>query len=117
MGARTPINLPALSTTIGAMAMALEKLGGKAAVDLIDWALNPTIADIVTSWPAVIDATRAKALGLEPDPDFESIVAEYIRKTCAWLKQLNSNNVLHLSSGLAAETQITTSNQRQYKTL
>ena len=35
MSARTPINLPALSTTIGAMAMALEKLGGKAAVDLI----------------------------------------------------------------------------------
>ena len=86
MGARTPINLPALSTTIGAMAMALEKLGGKAAVDLIDWALNPTIADIVTSWPAVIDATRVKALGLEPDPDLESIVAKHIRENLRMAK-------------------------------
>ena len=79
-GARTAINLPALSTTVGAMAAALEKLGGKAAVDLIDWTPDPTIANIVTSWPAVIDAARARSLGLEPDPDFESIVAEYIRE-------------------------------------
>ena len=79
-GARTAINLPALSTTVGAMAAALEKLGGKAAADLIDWTPDPTIANIVTSWPAVIDAGRARALCLTPDPDFESIVAEYIRE-------------------------------------
>ena len=79
-GARTAVNLPALSTTVGAMAAALEKLGGKAAADLIDWTPDPTIANIVTSWPAVIDAARARSLGLEPDPDFESIVAEYIRE-------------------------------------
>ena len=78
-GARTAINLPALTTTVGAMALALEKLGGKAAADLIDWTPNPTIANIVTSWPAVIDAARARALGLLPDPDFESIVANYLR--------------------------------------
>ena len=78
-GARTAINLPALTTTVGAMAQALEKLGGKAAADLIDWIPEPTIANIVTSWPAVIDAARARALGLLPDPDFESIVADYIR--------------------------------------
>ena len=79
-GARTAVNLPALSTTVGAMAAALEKLGGKAAADLIDWTPDATIANIVTSWPAVIDAARARALGLEPDPDFESILAEYIRE-------------------------------------
>ena len=79
-GARTAINLPALSTTVGAMAAALEKLKGKAAADLIDWTPDPTIANIVTSWPAVIDAARARALGLLPDPNFESIVAEYIRE-------------------------------------
>ena len=77
-GARTAINLPALTTTVGAMALALEKLGGKAAADLIDWTPEPTIANIVTSWPAVIDAARARALGLLPDPDFETIVSDYI---------------------------------------
>jgi nucleoside-diphosphate-sugar epimerase len=79
-GARTAVNLPALSTTVGAMATALEKLGGKAAADLIDWTPEPAIANIVTSWPAVIDAARARGLGLLPDPDFESIVADYIRE-------------------------------------
>jgi D-erythronate 2-dehydrogenase len=79
-GARTAVNLPALTTTVGAMAAALEKLGGKAALDLIDWKPDPTIANIVTSWPAVIDAARARALGLQPDPDFESIVASYMRE-------------------------------------
>ena len=79
-GARTAINLPALSTTVGAMAAALEKVGGKAAADLIDWTPDPVIANIVTSWPAVIDAARARALGLQSDPNFESIVADYIRE-------------------------------------
>lgn len=78
-GARTAVNLPALTTTVAAMAMALEKLSGKATADLIDWSPNSAIANIVTSWPAVIDAARARALGLLPDPDFESIVADYMR--------------------------------------
>ena len=79
-GARTAINLPALTTTVGAMAVALEKIAGKAAADLIDWIPNPAVAHIVTSWPAVIDAARARALGLLPDADFESIVSDYIRE-------------------------------------
>jgi D-erythronate 2-dehydrogenase len=77
-GARTAINFPALTVTVAAMAQALEKLAGKAAVDLIDWVPNAAIANIVTSWPSVIDAGRARALGLLPDPDFESIVAAYM---------------------------------------
>ena len=79
-GARTAINLPALTTTVGAMASALSKLGGQAAFDLIDWTPDPVIANIVTSWPAVIDAARARALGLLPDTDFESIVADYMKE-------------------------------------
>ncbi|MBC7648798.1 MAG: NAD-dependent epimerase/dehydratase family protein [Vitreoscilla sp.] len=79
-GARTAMNLPALTTTVGAMAAALEKLGGKDAAGLIDWTPNAAVANIVTSWPAVIDAARAKALGLQPDPNFESIIANYMRE-------------------------------------
>ncbi len=79
-GARTAINFPALTVTVGAMADALAKLGGKAAADLIDWVPNAQIANIVTSWPSLIDAARARALGLLPDPDFESIVLDYMRE-------------------------------------
>ena len=89
-GARTAINFPALTTTVGAMALALEKLGGRAAADLIDWTPEPTIANIVTSWPAVIDAARARGLGLLPDPDFESIVGDYIRDEMSENPRINA---------------------------
>ena len=79
-GARTAINLPALSTTVGAMATALEKVAGKAIADLIDWTPDPVIANIVTSWPASIDAARARTLGLQPDTDFASIIRAYIHE-------------------------------------
>ena len=74
----TAINLPALKTTAGEMAAALERLAGKAVADLIDWTPDPAIAKIVTSWPAHIDAARARGLGLQPDTDFESIIREYV---------------------------------------
>ncbi|AYQ30205.1 MULTISPECIES: D-erythronate dehydrogenase [unclassified Polaromonas] len=77
-GARTAINLPALKTTVGEMAAALERLAGKEAAGLIDWTPDPTIANIVTSWPAAIDAARARSLGLLPDGDFDSIIAAYL---------------------------------------
>ena len=79
-GARTAINLPALTTTVGGMVDALEKLAGKATTALIDWTPNEAVANIVGNWPSVIDAARARALGLLPDPDFESIVAEFMRE-------------------------------------
>jgi D-erythronate 2-dehydrogenase len=77
-GARTAINLPALKTTVGDMALALEQMAGKDVAALIDWTPDPVIARIVTSWPATIDAARARALGLLPDSDFASIIAAYL---------------------------------------
>lgn len=77
-GARTAINLPALQTTAGEMAAALERVAGRAVAELIDWTPDPAIAGIVTSWPANIDAARARALGLLPDRNFDNIIAEYL---------------------------------------
>lgn len=77
-GARTAVNLPALTTTVGDMAAALARLAGQAAADLIDWTPDPAIARIVTSWPSRIDAARARALGLLPETDFDAIIAAYL---------------------------------------
>lgn len=77
-GARTAINLPALKTTAGDMAAALERVAGKQVAALIDWTPDPAVAKIVTSWPAHIDAVRARGLGLLPDPDFETIIRDYV---------------------------------------
>ena len=78
-GPRIGLNLPALTTTPAEMAAALEKVAGKAATDLIDWQVDPKIAALVTSWPARIDAARARGLGLLPETDFEAIVRDYVR--------------------------------------
>ncbi len=79
-GARTAMNLPALRTTAGEMADALAKLAGKAVADLIDWTPDAAIINIVTSWPASIDAARARTIGLLPDTDFASIIRTYMRE-------------------------------------
>ena len=79
-GARTAINLPALATTPRKMAEALTRLAGAEVSRLIDWQPDPAISKLVTSWPATVDAARARALGLLPDADFDSIVAEYLRE-------------------------------------
>jgi nucleoside-diphosphate-sugar epimerase len=82
-GARTAINLPALKTTAGEMAAALERSAGKAAASLIDWTPDPAIEKIVSSWPAHVDAARARSLGLLPDESFDAIISEYLRENPA----------------------------------
>lgn len=77
-GARTAINLPAITTTVGDMATALEHVAGKQVAGLIDWVPDPSVARIITSWPSRIDATRGRALGLMPDRDFKSIIQAYL---------------------------------------
>jgi len=77
-GARTAVNLPALTTTVGEMAQALERVAGKAASALLDWQPDAEISRIIGSWPSRIAARRAQALGLSASTDFETIVREYI---------------------------------------
>jgi nucleoside-diphosphate-sugar epimerase len=77
-GSRTAMTLPGLTTTPGAMAAAMDRVAGRAASDLIDWAGDPAIAAIVTSWPARFETRRAHALGLRADQSFDDIVREYL---------------------------------------
>ena len=79
-GPRIGLNLPALTTTTGKMAEALERVAGKAAADLVDWTPDANIRKIVATWPARISAQRAKGLGLLPIGSFEEIVREYVRE-------------------------------------
>ena len=79
-GSRTAMNLPALTTTPAEMVAALERVAGPAPVRLIDWEVDPAVAQIVQSWPARFDTQRAQALGLQADPDFDSIVRAYLQE-------------------------------------
>ena len=79
-GPLTAINLPSMRTSVGEMADALERVGGKAATALLDWTPDASVQRLVKTWPGNVASGRARALGLQPDPDFESVVREYIRE-------------------------------------
>lgn len=73
---RRAVNLPALTVTVAQMVAALERASPGASA-LIDWAVDPVIAAMVTNWRARIRSDRATRLGLTPDPDMDSIVAAH----------------------------------------
>ncbi|WP_295376260.1 hypothetical protein, partial [uncultured Stenotrophomonas sp.] len=74
----SPINLPGVSVTACEMAQALRIVAGDATADRIRWQPDERIERIVGSWPGRWDTTRAQALGLRADPDFESIIRAYM---------------------------------------
>lgn len=78
LGRRRVINLPGVSVTAAGMVAALERVGGAAAARRVRWARDATVERIVGSWPGAWDTTRAAALGLRGDEDFESIVRAYV---------------------------------------
>ncbi|MEU2718211.1 D-erythronate dehydrogenase [Streptomyces sp. NPDC007205] len=75
---QVPVNLPALSVSVAEMLATLRQVAGDAVAGLVTINPDPAIEAIVTSWPAVFDNRRAAALGLEPDPNFLSVVQDYL---------------------------------------
>ncbi|MFC9132686.1 D-erythronate dehydrogenase [Streptomyces sp. NPDC057099] len=73
-----PVNLPALTVSVAEMLTTLRRVAGDAAADLVTVAPDGAVEAVVGSWPSVFDNTRAAALGLEPDPSFESVVRDYL---------------------------------------
>ncbi|CAM5299600.1 D-erythronate dehydrogenase [Streptomyces purpurascens] len=73
-----PVNLPALTVSVAEMLSTLRRVAGDAAADLVTVAPDPEVEAVVGSWPSVFDNSRAAALGLEPDPSFESVVRAYL---------------------------------------
>lgn len=78
LGLSRTINLPGISVSVGEMVAALEKVAGPEVVARITFAPDPAIERIVNSWPGAWDTSRAKALGLVADRDFESIIRAFI---------------------------------------
>lgn|GEM_PF-2321885 len=79
LGGRAALNLPALTVTVQQMLDALREVGGEAALRLVRFEPDADIARIVGGWPARFHSPRAQALGLHPDPDFGSIVRQYLQ--------------------------------------
>src|ERR1019366_1644004 len=68
------LNLPGISVSIEEMVATLEKVAGKATVDRVEFTPDPVIEEIVSTWPAEFESTRARAMGFKGDEDFASIL-------------------------------------------
>jgi nucleoside-diphosphate-sugar epimerase len=77
-GGRTALNLPALTVRVADMLDALESVAGSAARAHVRFEHDAAIARIVGGWPARFEAGRSLRLGLAPDPDFRSVVLQYL---------------------------------------
>jgi D-erythronate 2-dehydrogenase len=75
---RMAMNLPALNVTVGQMLDALEQVAGAAVRARVRFEPDARIAGIVAGWPRAARWPRAAALGLAPDPDFASVIRQYI---------------------------------------
>ena len=72
------INVPGLHVGVGEMVAALRRTAGDAVADRVKWQLDPAIDRIVSTWPARFAPVLGPALGMQADPDFDSIIHAYI---------------------------------------
>ena len=73
-----PVNLPALTLSVGEMLATLRQVAGDTVADRVTLAPDPAVQAIVGSWPATFDHGRAATLGLRPDASFLSVLEDYL---------------------------------------
>jgi nucleoside-diphosphate-sugar epimerase len=79
-GPRTGLNLMALTVTVRDMLAELKRVGGQAAVDLVQFKPDPLVEKLVTGWPSFVDSPRATALGMPQDTSFADVLDAYVRE-------------------------------------
>jgi len=77
-GTSRSLNTPGLTVTAGEMVATLERVAGREVAARVRWERDEAVASIVTRWPARLETVRAEAMGMRPEPDFDSIVRAYI---------------------------------------
>lgn len=77
-GNRRVVNLPGLSVTAKQMVEALRRVAGDAVADRVTWQREERVENIVGTWPAAWDVSRAKELGFESDASFDDVIRGYM---------------------------------------
>jgi nucleoside-diphosphate-sugar epimerase len=72
------INVPGLEVEVGEAVAALRRIAGDAVANRVKWHPDPAVERIVSTWPARFAPLLGLALGMQADPDFDSIVRAYI---------------------------------------
>jgi nucleoside-diphosphate-sugar epimerase len=79
-GPSRTVVLPGIASSVQDMLDALEQVGGKKALDLVEEKVDETTNRIVASWPADFDFSRATSLGFVPEGTLLENVQEYARR-------------------------------------
>ena len=77
-GKSRTVNLPGITVTVNDMLKALEKVGGKRALDLVIEERDEATEKIVESWPPHFDTALAKSFGFIDDGPLERTLKEYM---------------------------------------
>ena len=72
------LSMPGLSASVAEMIEALRRVAGQKAVDLITYAPDPVIQQIVEPWAEACEAARARALGFAAEQSFDDIIRVYL---------------------------------------
>ncbi len=72
------VNLPGLSVTAKQMVEALRRVAGDTVADRVTWQREARIENIVGTWPAAWDVTRAVELGFQSDASFDDVIRGYM---------------------------------------
>jgi nucleoside-diphosphate-sugar epimerase len=77
-GATRSVNMPGISVTVAQMVNALRRVAGDEVAGRVVFRHDAVIDRIVRTWPREFDPAFGRSLGMSADPDFESIVRQYV---------------------------------------
>lgn len=77
-GSSRIVNLPGITVTVQEMLDALLQIGGEQVRKLVKEVPDTSVEQIVGSWPAEFDISRASELGFQQDGDLVKTIKEYL---------------------------------------
>lgn len=73
------VNLPGISVTVQQMLDSLRRMTDEATLARVRFEHNESINSIVSSWPGVIDNTRALQMGFQADSQFDHFIDQHMQ--------------------------------------
>ena len=79
-GYQRVLNLEGLTVSAGQMLDALRRVCGDAVAGRVSWQRDPAVEAVVATWPGRFESERARVLGFQSDPDFETIIEHHLQE-------------------------------------